>query len=115
KLLCTEPAHVRRRSTPRIGMSQTPDAAAVLASDQAVLLLQITRDRRIVLDDLAVEVGNEDAPVRRLRQSDRVKPGIGRREELGPLLAGRAMQRQPGAVALDDRAMDKVLCRFARQ
>ena len=101
------------RGAVRVG--QPPDAAAVVAIDQAILLLQVTRDRRIVLDDLAVEVGDEDAAVRRVRQGDRVEPGIGRREELGLLLARRATQCQPGAVAFDDRAMDEVLRRLAGQ
>ena len=115
ELLRAEPAHVRGRSTRGVRVGQPPDAAVVLAIDQAVLLLQVTRDRRIVLDDLAVEVDDEDAAVRRVRQGDRVKPGIARREELGLLLARRTTQRQPGAVALDDRAMDEVLRRLAGQ
>ena len=49
------------RSARRVAMREAIDAAAVVAGIDAVLLLEMARDGRVVLDDFAVVVDDPDA------------------------------------------------------
>jgi hypothetical protein len=41
---------------------EDPDPSSVLAVDESVLLLEVAGNRRVILDDLAVEIDDSDAP-----------------------------------------------------
>ena len=105
--------HVGRRHGQRLLRHDLPDPAAVLAVVELVLLLEVTRDRGIVFDDLAVEIDDGHRPVRRVGQGHRVKPDVGRGEELALCLFREARQRHPAVLAsglaADHATRDEVL------
>ena len=53
-----------------------PDPAAVVSLDESVLLLQVARDRRVVLDDFAIKIGDVNAAVWTNGKVDWMKPNI---------------------------------------
>ena len=55
-----ERAHVGGGSGPCVAVGEAIDAAAVVAGIEAVLLLEMTRNGRVILDDFAVVVGDPD-------------------------------------------------------
>ena len=96
-------------------MREPVDAPAVVAVEDPVLLLEMTRDRRVVLDDFPVVIHDPDRAIRPVQQVHRVTPLIRRRRKLRHLLSRRAPQLQPRPVALDERAMDHIPRRLARE
>ena len=55
---------------------EDPDSTAIMAIDDAVLLLEMTRDGGVVLDDFAVEVADGDVALRRVREADGMEPRV---------------------------------------
>ena len=90
-----------------------PDAPAISAFVQAVLLLQVARDGRVVFDDLAVHVDHVQRSVGPGAEVHRTKPTFAAGEELALLESGRPPQEDLGTLAVGQRAADQILLRFA--
>src|SRR5213078_2080655 len=99
-----ESADVRGGRARRVAVGEAINAATVVAGIDAVLLLQMTRDGRVILDDFAVIVGDPDAAVRAVREVHRVAPRVGARGEFGFFLAGCATNFQRRTLLFDQRA-----------
>src|SRR5439155_11142857 len=91
------------------------NAPAVLAGIDPVLLLEMTRDGGVILDDLAVIVGDPDAAFRAVGEIHGVAPRVGAGGEFGLFLAGCAPDSQRGALRFDPRAMDEIARRLANK
>ena len=94
-------------------MREAINAAAVVAGIDAVLLLKMTRDGRIILDDFTVIVGDPDAAVRAVRKVHGVAPRVGAGGEFRFLLAGCATNCQRRTIRFDHRAVDEISRRLA--
>ena len=66
-----ERAHVGGGSARCVAVGEAIDAAAVVAGIDAVLLLEMARNGRVILDDFAVVVGDPDAAIRPVREVHR--------------------------------------------
>ncbi len=77
---------------------EDPDPSAVVAVDDAVLLLEVPRDRRIVLDDLAVEVDDGEAAPRCVRERDGWNHASREAKPFAFFLALDALEPQTGSV-----------------
>ena len=80
-------------------MRESPNTAVIVAVSQSVLLLQIARDCRVILDDFAVIIGNVNGSLRANREVDRVKPNVARREKFRLRLARCAADFEECSVA----------------
>src|SRR6185369_14561803 len=94
KGLRVESAHVGGGGGRGVAVAEAIDAAAVVAGIDTVLLLEMTRNGRVILDDFAIVVGDPDGAVRPVRKVHRMTPGVGARGEFGFLLAGSASNFQ---------------------
>ena len=92
-------------------VNQTPDAAVVAAVVEPVLLLQIARNRRVILDDFTVKIGDVNRALRPDGKVNRVKPDVTGREEFRLLLPGGAANVEHYAIAMDHGTVHEVLCR----
>ena len=63
----TERAHVGRGSGRRVTVGEAMDAATVVAGINAVLLLEMTWDRGVVLDDFTIVIHDPNRTVRSVR------------------------------------------------
>ena len=88
-----------------------PDPAAVVSLDESVLLLQVARDRRVVLDDLPVEIHHVERSVRACAHPVGPEPLIGRGEEFSRAFSLRPRGLVPGSIAAELGAPDHVLLR----
>jgi len=96
---------------PRPVGDDLPNPAPIGAGDQRidVHLLQVSRDRRIVLDDRPIHIHHVQRSVRPRGQIHRAKPLLGRGKELRGFV-GRGPPRAVGhAVRVEHTAMDQVL------
>jgi hypothetical protein len=94
---------------------ENPDAAAITAVDDAVLLLEVSRDGGVVLNNLAVEIDDGHVALRRVREAHGMEPGVAGGEEFALLLTLHALQTQSRAIAHDVGAVDEVLRGFAHE
>jgi hypothetical protein len=92
---------------------ENPDAAAITAVDDAVLLLEVPRDGGVVLNDFAVEIDDGHVAFGRVREAHGMEPRVAGGEEFALLLALHALQPQACAIAHDVGAVDEVLRGFA--
>src|SRR5689334_1695436 len=79
-----------------------------MAIVDAVLLLQMPRDGRVILNDLAIVIGDPDRPVRTVRQIHRMTPRVRRSGKLALLLARRAPELKHRAILLNHGAVDQI-------
>src|SRR5207249_11212165 len=108
-----ERAHVGGGSARCVAVGEAINAAAVVAGIDAVLLLKMTRNGRVILDDLAVVVGDPDRTIRPVGEVHGMTPRVGARGEFGLLLPGRAVNFQRGTIRFDQRAVDEISRWFA--
>src|SRR5437899_2676207 len=73
----------------------------------------MTRDGGVILDNLAVVVGDPDATIRPVREVHGMTPCVGAGGKFGFLLAWCAPNLQRRTLFLDQRAMYKIPRRFA--
>ena len=57
-------------------VNQTPNPAVVAAVVEPVLLLQIARNRRVILDNFTVKIGDVNRALRPDGKVNRVKPDV---------------------------------------
>ena len=75
-------------------MRQAINPAAIVTGINTVLLLEMARNGRVILDDFAIVIHDPDGAVRPVQQSDGMAPTVTTGGELRALLARRADQLQ---------------------
>src|SRR6185369_7878832 len=103
-----ERAQVSSGSGRRIAVREAIDATEIVAGINSILLLEMARNGRVILDDFPVVIGNPNAAIWPVRQVHWVTPGVGAGGEFGFLLTGCPSKFQRWTLWLDERAVDKI-------
>src|SRR5262245_40081932 len=96
-------------------MHETVNASAVMPCVEPVLLLEVTRNGRVVLDDFTVVIDHPQRAIRTVAQGDRMTPPVTRCGEFRFLLTGCAANGKRRSVCLDQSTMDEIARRLARE
>ena len=103
-----EPAHVSGGRGRSGAVGEAINAAPVVPSIDAVLLLEMPRNGRVILDDFPVVVRDPDGTIRPVSEVHGMTPGVGARGEFGSLLAGCASRFQHRTIGFDERPVDEI-------
>src|SRR5687767_792512 len=89
-------------------MREAINASAIMACVKAVLLLQMPRNGRIILNDFAVIIDNPNGAVRTVREKHRVAPRVARSGKFRFFLTRSAPKRQQRTIRDNNRAVDQI-------